>query len=88
MAVESMLTTTDNPYDPFTQFDSWFAFDVTHGYHTLQYLADIVVTSDQLSEADQLLAQEQGIDEILEFNVNGMFKKVSREIPNSDLLFE
>ena len=88
ITIESMLTTTDNPYDPFTQFDQWFAQDMALGYHTLQYLADMVYTSDELSEADKLQAQESGIDEILKYNVNGKYKRVSREIPNSALLFE
>jgi hypothetical protein len=26
---QSMLTTTDNPYDPFTQFDDWNALTRT-----------------------------------------------------------
>ena len=27
----AMLTTSDNPYDPFTQFDEWYAFDERKG---------------------------------------------------------
>ena len=47
-----MLTTTDNPYDPFTQFDDWFAFDESMGYHTCSYLARVCKTSEDFSEAD------------------------------------
>lgn len=71
-----MLTTMDNPYDPFTQFDEWLQFDESSGYHTTQYLARITVTADELSEADQDLAIEQAIDEIVSLNINGMYKKV------------
>lgn len=78
--IESMLTTTDNPFDPFTQFDEWNNFDHTHKYETLSFLARIVRTSDDLSEADQSLAIEQAIDEIVEQNVLGLHKKVSRVV--------
>ena len=27
-----MLTTVDNPFDPFEQFTSWFMFDEEKGY--------------------------------------------------------
>lgn len=80
---ESMLTTVDNPHDPFTEFDDWLLFDTHAGYHTLNFLARIVITSDQLSEPDQALKIELGIDEIVKENVLGIYRKVTREIPNT-----
>jgi len=71
-----MLTTIDNPYDPFTQWDDWYAFDVEKQYNSCSYLARIAVTSDELSESDQHLAIEQAIDEIVEINSIGLYKKV------------
>lgn len=71
-----MLTTVDNPFDPFTQFDDWNAFDMLKGYHTLAYMARVVRTSDDLSEADQSLAIEQGIDDIVRENPLGLYRKV------------
>jgi hypothetical protein len=77
-AVEYMLTTVDNPFDPFTEWDEWYAFDTRHGYHSAGLLARIVITSDDLSDADQALAIRLGIEEIVRENVSGMHKKVSR----------
>lgn len=73
---QHMLTTVDNPYDPTTQFDEWNAYDQSHGYFTLNLLARVVVTSEDLSEADQDLAIEDAIDEIVLNNVSGLHKKV------------
>jgi hypothetical protein len=75
----SMLSTSDNPYDPFTQWDQWYAYDMDHGYHTPSYLARLVVQSNDLSEADQALAIENAIDEIVSENVNGMYIKVEKK---------
>ena len=72
-----MLTTSDNPYNPYTDWDQWYAFDVAAGYHTSAYLARIVKTSHDLSEEDQDLAITQGIDDILELNLSGKHIKVS-----------
>jgi len=74
-----MLTTSDNPYDPFTQFDDWCAFDEDQGYMTNEYLARVIRTSDELSEADQELAREEAIDEILQLNILGIYKKVYKD---------
>jgi hypothetical protein len=74
--VEHMLTTVDNPYNPFTQFDEWFEFDERAGYKTTAFLARIVRTSDDLSESDQSLAIELAIDEIVSENVLGLYRKV------------
>jgi hypothetical protein len=71
-----MLTTEDNPYNPFMQFNEWRAYDEAQGYYTLSFLARIVKTSDELSEADQTLAIEQAIEEIVEENVLGIYLRV------------
>ena len=76
--VQCMLTTVDNPYNPFTQYDEWEAYDMAMGYYTSALLARITVTSDELSDADQATAIEDAIDEIVKYNVSGMHKKVMR----------
>jgi hypothetical protein len=73
----AMLTTTDNPFNPFTQFDEWQTFDESKGYYTCSYLARIVKTSNELSEIDEESALNQAIDEILRLNILGIYKKVT-----------
>lgn len=75
---ESMLTTVDNPFSPFTEFRAWFAFDTAAGYNTSGFLDRIAKTSDELSETDHQLAIEQAIDEIVAENVLGLYRKVIR----------
>jgi hypothetical protein len=76
--VEYMLTTVDNPFDPFTEFDEWLEYDIRLGYNTSGMLAAIANVSNDLSEPDQALAIQLAIDEIVEENVSGMWRKVSR----------
>lgn len=70
-----MLTTTDNPFSPVTQYDEWLAWDLPR-YNSNALLARVVHTSLDLSDADQVLAIEQGIDEIVTENVSGVHTKV------------
>lgn len=83
-----MLTTTDNPFDPFDDFPSWYQWDEREGYHTTSYLARIAIYSDELSEEDQHLAIERAIDEIVNENLFGVHVKVSREVPETTQNFE
>lgn len=75
---EYMLTTVDNPFDPFTSFEEWLAYDTAMGYNTPSLLGRIAKVSDELSEPDQALAVQLAIDEIVRENVSGMFRKVSK----------
>lgn len=78
MAEEYMLTTVDNPFDPFTRFDEWLAYDIRKGYNTSGMLDRIAASSSDLSEPDQALAIQNAIDEIVKENVLGKWIKVSR----------
>lgn len=73
---ECALTTFDNPYDPFDQFDSWFMFDVDKGYNSCAYLDRIARTSDQLSEEENDREIERAIDAIIKYDFMNIYKKV------------
>lgn len=74
------LTTIDNPYDPFTQFDEWYSFDTGKGYNTCGYLARIAKTSEDLSDFDNDLETRRAIDEIVSMNILGIYRKVERSL--------
>lgn len=76
-ATRYMLTTFDNPFNPFNQFEEWFMWDVAAGYRTTEFLARIIIDSPELSEADQVQATNDAIDEIVRENISGMWRKVS-----------
>lgn len=80
MPTIAMLTTYDNPYSPFEDYDEWFAYDSLMGYHTPGLLARVAVLSLELSELDQSQAVEQAIDYIVKENVSGMHRKVTMEV--------
>lgn len=75
-----MLTTTDNPYDPFDNFDSWLIYDVTNGYNSCGYLARIAKTSDALTDEENSQEIERAIDEIIKYDFTNNYKKLVREI--------
>lgn len=74
----TMLSTVDNPHSPFDHYMAWHAFDVAAGYNTAGLLAKVIATSEELSEDLQRRAYDQAVDEILEENVTGMFRRVKR----------
>lgn len=73
-----MLSTIDNPFNPFENFDSWFLFDVEKGYNSCDYLGRIAKTSEQLSDEENNEEIERAIDEIIKYDFTNTFKKVSR----------
>lgn len=75
-----MLTTFDNPYDPFEQFSSWFLFDVEKGYNTCSYLGRITKFSDDMSIIEENEEIERAIDEIIKYDFMNIYKKVKKEV--------
>lgn len=70
------LTTVDNPFNPFDDFDSWFRFDCDKGYNSCAYLDRIAHTSDQLSDEENSKEIERAIDEIIKYDFMNVYRKV------------
>lgn len=79
MSNDCMLTTFDNPFDPFEQFTSWLLFDKEKGYNSCEYLARIAELSDDMSQEEADIEVERAIDEIIKYDFANIYKKVFRE---------
>ena len=80
MTRDCKLTTFDNPFDPFEQFDSWFMFDVEKGYYSCSRLARIAKLADDMSQKEKDVEIERAIDEIIKHDFTNTYKKLIREI--------
>ena len=70
MPKEVWVTTVDNPFDPFTQWDKWYRYDEKCRYYTCERIANIAKTSVNLSDAEYDNAVAQAIVTLL--NVDEM----------------
>ena len=62
---EVAVTTTDNPYNPLTDYDRWENFDRMQGYGTPEYLARVTRTTSEFGEGTYAEDIERAIDEIV-----------------------
>ncbi len=70
------LSTVDNPYNPFTNFDAWYRYDLDKGYNCCGLLARLAHTSDQLSDYENDREIERAVDEIVKFDPLNIYTKV------------
>ena len=77
--MKCMLTTIDNPYNPFENFKAWYLFDVQNGYNSSSYLARIARISDEMSDQENDEEIERAIDEIIEYDFMNVYVKVTNK---------
>ncbi len=76
MKREVILTTSDNPFDPYYEYEEWDSYDRNVlGYNTNAYLARMCYTSPDIPDNDIAMDQEDAINRILALNVTGTYKK-------------
>ena len=75
-----MLTTIDNPFNPFEQFAQWLLFDDEKGYNSSGYLMRIANVSDDMTEKEYTEEINRAIDEIVTTNPLGIYIKVTKEL--------
>lgn len=80
---EVMITTIDNPYDPFEEFTQWDLFDKEKGYNTTSRLARLVDLSDEMTQQEENEAIELAIDRLIELDFLDIYRKVKRTTANT-----
>ena len=74
-----MLTTFDNPYNPFVDFVSWYMFDCENGYNTSSHLARIVNIDNEMTQKEIDEERERAINLIVQHDLEDIFFKGTEE---------
>lgn len=76
MSRHCALSTKDNPYNPFEDFNKWLSYDIDMGYGSCDYVGRIAKTSNSMTEDEYNDEVERAIDEIIKYNPLGIYIKV------------
>ena len=79
MLREVTVTTIDNPFNPFEDFNSWFMFDIEKGYYTSSKLARLTNLEDNMTEKEENEEVERAVDELIEIDPLDIYIKLTRE---------
>ena len=79
------LTTFDNPFDKFEDYDSWLNFDTTEmGYYSDAYLDRIARITRSMSDAEIENEYERAIDEIIKYDFRNIYTKKYVDLPQAE----
>lgn len=76
--IQSMLTTVDNPYNPFDNFDDWYRFDQENNHFCCEKLAECLPNLDDSNEVESIKMTESAINYIVANDVLGIYTKVQK----------
>ncbi len=73
------LSTSDNPYNPITQYDEWYRYDnIEHDYSTQSYLDRVCHTTTELGDDLYYKDIEDAVDEAVKYNlISWLYQDVS-----------
>jgi hypothetical protein len=84
--VRCFLTTFDNPYSPYEQFEEWYRYDTDHGYNSSGLLMRLAETSSQFTDNENAYEIEKAIDRIIAADPQNIYKKLKIEVKDEDTL--
>ena len=65
------ITTEDNQFDPFTEWNEWYFYDLSKGYSTCERLDRLAKTSSALSDEINDEELNDAIDQLIELGAIG-----------------
>ena len=86
--VRCFLTTFDNPYNPYTEFEKWYQYDIDHGYNSCGLLMRLAETSTQFTDNENAYEIERAIDKIVANDPLNIYKKLKLTLEDEDTIKE
>lgn len=80
MAKQFMLTTIDNPFNPFIDYKSWLSFDKEKGYDSAERLMRIAEITEEMTDVEENKEIERAIDEIIKYDILNIYQKVGQDL--------
>lgn len=74
-----MLTTIDNPFDPFDDFTSWYMYDCEKGHNTCSRLARIANIESEMSQKEVYAEMDRVMDLIMKYDFEEKYIKVQEK---------
>lgn len=71
-----MLTTVDNPFNPFEDFNRWYMWDESHGYKSCERIARLAKSTAGMSSEEIDEVVEEAIDKVVLNDFTTLFRKV------------
>ena len=75
-----MLSTIDNPFNPFEDYSSWLMFDKEKGYDSAERLMRIAKLTDDMTQKEENEEIERAINEIIKYDILNVYIKVSKTL--------
>ena len=79
MEQQFMLTTFDNPFNPFVDFSSWYMFDCEKGHNTSSRLARLVNIDSEMTQKEIDEERERAMNLIVQHDLEDTFFKGTEE---------
>lgn len=71
-----LITTPDNPYNPFEEPDKWFVWDLSHGYNTSAKLANLAKTNRYMLDAAEQRVINDAVNDMIRLHPPGMYIRI------------
>lgn len=68
-----MLTTFDNPFNPFVDFSSWYMFDCEKGHNTSSRLARIIDINSEMTQKEIDEERDRAMNFIVKYDEEDLF---------------
>lgn len=80
MAKQFMLTTIDNPFNPFVDYASWLSFDKENHYDSAERVMRIAELEEGMTEVEEQKEIERAINEVIKHDFLHIYTSVSQEL--------
>lgn len=79
MENKCMLTTLDNPFNPFVDFSSWYMFDCEKNHNTSSRLARIANLDSEMTQQERDAEMDRAMNLIVKYDLEDLYIKGTEE---------